>query len=82
MEQILKVSAAEYMEHLRGSDCFNSPDGMEYTINYEIDGKQRTGGFNSRISAFGIAQSTARMLDIQVTVKRGDMITKIFHGRD
>lgn len=82
MEQIMQVSAAEYAEHLRSGDCFNPPDGMEYIVNYKIDGKQRTGGFSSKISAYGIAERAARMLDIPVTVKRGDMIVRIFHGRD
>ena len=82
MEQIIKVSAAEYAELLRNGECFDSAEDTLYSINYEVNGKQITGGFERKLSAFVQAQTVARMLDIPVTVKRGDMIVLIFHGRD
>lgn len=81
MEQVIKVSAAEYVELLRNGECFDSAEDTPYSINYEVNGKQITGGFESKLSAFMQAQTVARMLDVKVTVKHEDRMIQRFYGQ-
>lgn len=82
MEQIIKVSAAEYVEHLRAGDCFDSVNGKEFSICYEVDGKQIEGGFSGKLPAYMMAQTVARMLDIMVVVKQDGKMRQRFYGHD
>lgn len=78
MEQILRVSATEYAEHLRRGDCFYSPDGMEYSISYEINGKKITGGFDRKISALATAETVSNMLHVLVEVKQMNRVIRTY----
>ena len=81
MDQIARISAADYAELLHGGECFESAEYTPYSINYEVSGKQIIGGFDSKLSAFMQAQTVARMLNVKVIVKHDGKMIQRFYGQ-
>ena len=82
MANIIRVTAAQYADYLRQDNCFERVKPGGYAISYDVDSKRISGGFDSKFGAFSIAQRVARMLGVEVTVKRSDQVVKVFYGHD